>query len=111
MTVCRGDCIRSEKNDPGQKAQLIPLFGSSPAARPDSAGKHRRETTERSGKQPGDPARVTEAVIKAVQSPTPPRHLVLGREGFDNVENQLRSMLQEVDLWKATSLGADYPAA
>jgi hypothetical protein len=61
-------------------------------------------------KQPGDPARAAEAVIKALQSPTPPRHLVLGHAGFDNVENQLRSLLQEADLWKATSLGADYTA-
>ena len=76
-----------------------------------SAGEHRRQTIARSGKQPGDPARAAEAVIKALQSPTPPRHLVLGKAGFDNVENQLRSLLQEADLWKATSLGADYPAA
>lgn len=65
---------------------------------------------ERSGKQPGDPARAAEAIMKALQAPTPPRHLVLGRAGFDNVENQLRSLLQEADLWKATSLTADYPA-
>jgi NAD(P)-dependent dehydrogenase (short-subunit alcohol dehydrogenase family) len=76
-----------------------------------SAGIHRREIAGYSGKQPGDPARAAEAVIKAVQSSMPPHHLVLGRVGFDNVENQLRSMLREVDLWKATSLGADYPAA
>ncbi len=76
-----------------------------------SAGRHRRETIERSGTQAGDPARAAEAVIKALQSSTPPRHLILGRAGFDNVENQLRSLLQEADLWKATSLGADYPAA
>jgi NAD(P)-dependent dehydrogenase (short-subunit alcohol dehydrogenase family) len=77
----------------------------------DSSGKHRRETIERSGKQSGDPVRAAEAVIKALQSRTPPRHLVLGHAGFDNVENQLRSLLQEADLWKATSLDADYPAA
>ena len=76
-----------------------------------SAGKHRREIAEHNGKQAGDPARAAETVIKALQSPTPPRHLVLGRAGVDNVENQLRSMLQEVDLWRAASLGADYPAA
>jgi len=76
-----------------------------------TAGQHRRETIEHSGKQPGDPARAAEAIIKAVQSPTPPRHLVLGRAGFDNVEHQLRSMLQEADQWRATSLAADYPLA
>lgn len=64
-----------------------------------------------SGKQPGDPARAAAAVIKAVQSANPPHHLVLGREGFDNVKNQLRSMLQEIDLWRETSLATDYPAA
>lgn len=73
-----------------------------------SAGKHRRETIERSGKEPGDPARAAEAVTKALQSPAPPRHLVLGHAGFENVENQLRSLLQEAELWKATSLCADY---
>jgi hypothetical protein len=38
-------------------------------------------------------------------------HLVLGRAGFDNVENQLKSMLQEVERWKPATLAADYPAA
>jgi NAD(P)-dependent dehydrogenase (short-subunit alcohol dehydrogenase family) len=77
----------------------------------ESAGRRRRETAGYSGKQVGDPARAAEAVITALQSPTPPRHLVLGRVGFENVENHLRSMIQEVDRWKVTSLGADYPAA
>ena len=71
----------------------------------------RREMAGYSGKQAGDPARAAEAVIEAVQSPTPPLHLVLGRAGFDNVENQLKSMLQEVERWKPTTLAADYPAA
>jgi len=77
----------------------------------DSAGKRRAEVPGYSGKQAGDPVRAAEAVITALQSPNPPRHLVLGRAGFDNVENQLRSMLNEIDAWKATSLAADFPAA
>jgi NAD(P)-dependent dehydrogenase (short-subunit alcohol dehydrogenase family) len=76
-----------------------------------SAGARRRGIAGYSGKQAGDPVRAAEAVIKAVQSPKPPRHLVLGREGLDNVEHQLQSMLKEVDHWKTTSLSADYPMA
>jgi NAD(P)-dependent dehydrogenase (short-subunit alcohol dehydrogenase family) len=76
-----------------------------------SAGKHRRETIERSGMQAGDPARAAETIIKAVQASTPPRHLILGRAGFDNVENQLHALLAEAELWKAASLATDYPAA
>jgi len=77
----------------------------------ESAGHRRREIATYSGKQPGDPARAAEAVIRALQSAAPPHHLVLGQAGVETVEKQLRSMLQEVDLWKTTSLGADFPTA
>ncbi len=76
-----------------------------------TAGARRRQTVGYSGKQPGDPVRAAEAVIRRVQSQEPPKHLVLGREGHDVVEKQLRSMLTEVDRWKKTSLSADYPSA
>lgn len=76
-----------------------------------TAGKRRRGMTQYSGSQPGDPARAVEAVIKVLQSLAPPQHLVLGREGFENVERQLRSELEQIELWKETSLGADYPVS
>lgn len=76
-----------------------------------SSGRRRREIAEHSGTQAGDPARAAQVVIDVLQSPSPPRHLVLGRAGVENVETQLRSMLQEVEQWKATSLQADFPAA
>lgn len=74
-----------------------------------TAGKRRRGMAQYSGTQPGDPARAVEAVIKALQSPEPPQHLVLGREGFENVERQLKSELEQIELWKETSFSADYP--
>jgi len=77
----------------------------------ETAGKRRREIRGYSGTQPGDPARAAEAVIKALQSPTPPHHLVLGRQGLEIARNQLTAMLQEFELWQETSLSADYPAA
>ncbi|HYA72546.1 MAG TPA: oxidoreductase [Roseiarcus sp.] len=77
----------------------------------ETAGKRRREIQGYSGTQPGDPARAAEAVIKALQSPAPPHHLVLGRLGLEIARDQLTAMLQEFELWKDTSLSADYPAA
>ena len=76
----------------------------------ETAGKRRREIPVYSGTQPGDPARAAEAVIKTLQSPNPPHHLVLGRQGLEVARNQLNAMLQEFEMWKETSLSADYPA-
>jgi len=75
-----------------------------------TSGRRRREIAGYSGTQPGDPARAAEAVIKVVQSAKPPSHLVLGREGLENVERQLRSMLADCESWRPTSLSADFPA-
>ncbi len=74
-----------------------------------SSGQHRRQIAAHSGQQPGDPARAAEAVIKALHAPAPPSHLVLGHAGFEAVEMQLRSILQEMELWKMVSLSADFP--
>jgi len=76
-----------------------------------TADSRRREISGYSGKQLGDPMRAAEAVIKAVESANPPHHLVLGREGYDNVGQQLRSILKEIKVWRALGLSTDFPAA
>jgi len=74
-----------------------------------TAGLRRREIAGYSGAQPGDPARAAEAVIKALQSPRPPRNLVLGRFGLDVARDKFKAALAEFDRWEAISLSADYP--
>ncbi len=69
-----------------------------------------RQLASRSGTQPGDPVRAAEAIIAAVQSDTPPRHLVLGAVGFENIRKTLVETLAGIDAWKNTSLGTDYPS-
>ncbi len=69
-----------------------------------------RALVARSGSQPGDPVRAAAAIIAAVQAAQPPRHLVLGAFGFEIVRKQLTDTLEELDAWRSTSLGADYPA-
>jgi NAD(P)-dependent dehydrogenase (short-subunit alcohol dehydrogenase family) len=59
--------------------------------------------------EPGDPVRAAAAIIKAVQAARPPRHLVLGALGFENIRKNLTEKIEEIDIWKQTSLGADFP--
>jgi NAD(P)-dependent dehydrogenase (short-subunit alcohol dehydrogenase family) len=70
-----------------------------------------RALVGRSGAQPGDPVRAARAIIAAVEAARPPRHLVLGAVGFENVRKSLTEKLEEIDAWKQTSLAADYPAS
>ena len=62
-----------------------------------------------SGKQPGDPARAAAAIVAVAQMDNPPRHLVLGKVGFDNVTRRLRARLEEIEGQEAAALAADFP--
>jgi NAD(P)-dependent dehydrogenase (short-subunit alcohol dehydrogenase family) len=70
-----------------------------------------RALAGRSGKQPGDPVRAAAAIIEAVQAPRPPRHLVLGALGLENVRKSLAEKLEQIAAWEKTGLATDYPAA
>ena len=74
-----------------------------------TAGERRRQTAERSGNQQGDPVRGARAIIAAVLSDDPPRHLLLGKPAFDMAQNKLETLRAEFDAWKEVTLGADYP--
>ncbi|MDB5848952.1 MAG: short-chain dehydrogenase/reductase [Rhodoferax sp.] len=75
----------------------------------DTAGARMQATTGRSGAQPGDPVRAAEAMVHITQIESPPRHLVLGAIGFEAVTGKLRQSLAEIEQWRATSVGADFP--
>jgi hypothetical protein len=65
-------------------------------------------TTERHGNQPGDPVRVAEAIIKAVTSENPPRHLLFGRFAYDHATAKLDNPRKEFEAWREVTLGADF---
>jgi NAD(P)-dependent dehydrogenase (short-subunit alcohol dehydrogenase family) len=75
----------------------------------ETAGARMKGTAAVSGNQPGDPMRAAAAMIKLTQSDNPPRHLVLGEFGFNNVTNKLKARLAEIESWRDISLGADFP--
>ena len=74
-----------------------------------TAGQRRDTVQGYSGTQPGDPVRAAEAIIRAVESPNPPLHLVLGRPAYDLVATTLKELGDELAWWKDISLGADFP--
>ncbi len=55
--------------------------------------------------------RAAEAMIRVTEMADPPRHLVLGAWGYDAVTTRLKQRLAEIEAWRETSLGADYPEA
>ncbi len=85
-----------------QTKSTIPDYAETAAAR-------MRQTAEYSGKQAGDPVRAGEAMIRITEVENPPRHVVLGELGYNNVTNKLRERLAQIEEWRETSLGADFP--
>lgn len=75
----------------------------------DTAGARMEGTKAISGTQAGDPVRAGEAIIAAVQQETPPRHLVLGRFGYEAVTAKLKERLAAIEAARDVSLGADFP--
>ena len=77
----------------------------------ETAGARLKATSGYSGKQAGDPVRAADAMIRLAGMDGPPRHLVLGRMGFDSVTAKLRERLASIEADREISLGADYPDA
>ena len=74
-----------------------------------TAGAWRKEVRSDSGKQPGDPVRAADAIVKAVNSANPPRHLLLGNDAFEGGMKKLDELRKEYTAWEKVSRGADFP--
>jgi NAD(P)-dependent dehydrogenase (short-subunit alcohol dehydrogenase family) len=75
----------------------------------ETAGARRQATTATFGRQPGDPARAAEAVIRAVGAEEPPLRLLLGKAAYDIATARLATLQSTFDTWRETTLGADFP--
>ncbi|MFZ0500772.1 MAG: oxidoreductase [Steroidobacteraceae bacterium] len=74
----------------------------------ETAGATLDRLTAMDGKQAGDPVRAVAAIIQAVDSPSPPLHLVLGSDAYRRTRRMLEAFSADVEAWKAVSIGADY---
>ena len=75
----------------------------------ETAGKSREYFQTQAGKQPGDPQKAIEAIVEAVSSPLPPKHLLLGKIALKRFRARLEEWTRELDSWQETTEGADYP--
>lgn len=75
----------------------------------ETAGAVRRNMRASSGAQPGDPVRAANAIIKAVEAPNPPLHLLLGKDAVGFARAKLDLLRRDFDSWESVSLGADFP--
>ena len=73
----------------------------------ETAGANRRRLREGSGSQPGDPVRAADAIIRAVEAPKPPLHLLLGNFALEAARQKLEALRHDFDEWEKTTVGAD----
>ncbi|MBB4200799.1 short-chain dehydrogenase/reductase [Rhodoblastus sphagnicola] len=62
----------------------------------------------KSGRQPGDPAKAAEALLKLVESDNPPVRLYLGADALGLVETKIAAMRAEIAEWEAVSRSTDF---
>ena len=74
-----------------------------------TAANMRKYFAEQDGKQPGDPVRAVQAMIKVVESPNPPLRLLLGVSALQRLRAKLANWQKEIAVWESTTTGADYP--
>lgn len=74
----------------------------------ETAGKAREYFETQAGKQPGDPQRAVEAIVTAVSTDQPPRHLLLGQIALKRFRTRLEQWKADLDAWELTTVGADY---
>nr|WP_107906314.1 oxidoreductase [Streptomyces chartreusis] len=76
-----------------------------------TVGAWQRRFAEYAGNEPGDPDRMAEAIIRAVEADEPPRRLLLGSDALGIAVESEEARLTEARKWADVSRSTDYPAA
>jgi NAD(P)-dependent dehydrogenase (short-subunit alcohol dehydrogenase family) len=61
-----------------------------------------------SGKQPGNPEKAAEALLKIVDAENPPAHLLLGSDARRLVQGKLELLESEMKAWETVTLSTDF---
>nr|MDJ0723391.1 SDR family NAD(P)-dependent oxidoreductase [Desulfobacterales bacterium] len=73
-----------------------------------AVGRWRERISTMRGKQPGDPQKAAEALLKVVEFDRPPLHLVLGNSAVDRIREKIASLNAELEAWEAVSRSVDF---
>jgi hypothetical protein len=60
------------------------------------------------GRQPGDPRRAAEAILRVAELPDPPLHLLLGRDVVDAFRAKLAELARSLGEWEQVSLDVGF---
>ncbi|MDO9415963.1 oxidoreductase [Pararhizobium sp.] len=74
-----------------------------------TSDKRAGEIREASGKQPGDPVRAAQAIVKAVEAKDPPLRLLLGKAALAGARGKVEALRKDFEAWADVSEGADFP--
>jgi len=61
------------------------------------------------GKQPNDPVRGAQAILKLVASDMPPLHLALGQDAVGVMERKIAGLQADIDAWRDVSTSVVFP--
>jgi NAD(P)-dependent dehydrogenase (short-subunit alcohol dehydrogenase family) len=75
-----------------------------------TAGRRRKEYDTSDGKQPGDPAKAADVLIRVVASGEAPFMLLLGNDASNAFRAALDALRTEVDAWEDVSRSTDFDA-
>ncbi|QYU70337.1 SDR family NAD(P)-dependent oxidoreductase [Leptolyngbya sp. 15MV] len=81
-------------------ARNVERAASSVADYAGTSGKFAALISGMSGKQPGDPAKAADAILRAVDSDKPPARLVLGKYAIAKARKRAQVLAAELDAWE-----------
>ena len=68
----------------------------------------RKARQDKSGKQPGDPAKAAQVLLKIIEYRNPPKHLLLGNDALKLVREKLENLNSEFALWEEMTRSTDF---
>jgi hypothetical protein len=68
----------------------------------------RKARQEKSGKQPGDPVKAAQVLLKIVETEDPPTHLLLGSDAFKFIHDKLKDLTREFAQWETVTRSTNF---